>query len=229
VKHIRKGREPAELRKWRLANKSTPQNLRYQNVPKTALVAIRIALLKEQGFLCAYTMMRVADLRNGHIEHIQAQSVKRELQVDFSNMVYCHPGDGAPHCSFGAHAKDGKALEAGRFVSPFDATCEARFTYLENGGVSAAFVNDEAAKNTIDLLRLGDAVLVKARGAVIRTLPIFDRSKPHISSRHAARLASNVLMREGDGRFREYAVALNQVMARYAKRRAAKEAAISAR
>jgi uncharacterized protein (TIGR02646 family) len=228
VKHIRKGKEPAELRSWRLANKSTPQNLRYQNVPKNALEAIRIALLKEQGFLCGYTMMRV-DLRKGHIEHIQAQSLKRDLQISFSNMVYCYPGDGAPHCAFGAHAKDGRAVEARMFVSPLDPTCETRFTYRENGGVSAANGDDEAAKKTIDLLRLDNNVLVQARKAVIRTLPIFSRSKPHISSRRAARLASNVLFRDADGRFQEYAVVLNQVMARYAKRRAAKEAAISTR
>jgi len=224
VKRIRKREEPADLRKWRLAQKSAPQNLTYENAPKDAL---RAGLLGEQGFLCAYTMMRIADARSGHIEHIQPRSLSPNLQIAYTNMLYCYPGDGQAHCGFGAHEKGGKPVVAGKFVSPLEPSCETRFAYLSDGGVAAANDEDEAAANTIRVLRLDHPALIKARQEAIRALPIFDRSAGPVSSQRALRSATGALLNDANGRFQQYAVALCQVMTRYAKRRAAKEVAIS--
>jgi len=226
VKHIRKREEPAELRNWRLAQKSAPQNLTYENAPKDAL---RAGLLGEQGFLCAYTMMRIADTRSGHIEHIRPQSLSPNLQIAYTNMLYCYPGDGLAHCGFGAHEKGGKPVVAGKFVSPLESSCETRFAYLSDGSVVAANDEDEAAANTICVLRLDHRALIEARRQAIRTLPIFDRSTGPVSAQRALRIASGALLNDANGRFQQYAVALCQVMTRYARRRAAKEVAISGR
>ena len=226
MKHIVKGVEPAELRKWRLANKRTPQNLRYANIPKKALKEVRETLLKEQGYLCAYTMLRIGEPRKGHIEHIVAQSRDEEMQVQFSNMVYCYPGEGEPRGVFGAHAKDGQDITSDNFVSPLISTCESRFAYAKDGAVAATRADDDVAQRTLAILKLDSRELQRARRAAILSLSIFNRSGLRVPARHAQREAARLLIKDCEGKFREFAVALAQVMTRYAKKKAAKEAAL---
>jgi len=228
VKHIRKGREPAALREWRLTQKSSPQNLVYGAIPGDALDKVRDALLREQGYICAYSMMRVASRERGHIEHIVAQSKSRgtDWSVRYDNMIYCYPGKDAPRCEFGAHEKDGKVFQPGELVSPLDATCEVRFAFERDGSVSATTESDEAARKTISILNLDCNALRQARKAAIDSLPMFNPARRRITARQATGLAERVLERDADGKFRAFAVALAQAAARYAKRQAAREAAL---
>lgn len=56
---------------------------------------LRLSLLKDQGFICAYCMRRIED--DGYktrIEHIVPQSaISTEEAMDYSNMVICCSGD----------------------------------------------------------------------------------------------------------------------------------------
>ncbi len=229
MKHIVKGREPAELRNWRLANKSTPQNLRYVNIPANALKEIREFLLKEQGYLCAYTMLRIGESRRGHIEHIIAQSRDEERQIQFSNMIYCYPGENEPRCAFGAHAKDGQDITSENFISPLNPTCESRFLYTKDGAVDAARANDDVALRTLAVLNLDSPALQRARRAAIRRLSIFNRSGLRVPARQARKEVTNLLAKDGEGRFREFAVVLAQIMTTYARKKTAQEAAMAGR
>jgi uncharacterized protein (TIGR02646 family) len=231
VKYIRKRREPPVLRDWRLKQKSSPQNLIYQAIPGETLNEVRDALLLEQGFLCAYSMMRIATRDGGHVEHILAQSKTRGTawSIRYDNMIYCYPGTEAPRCDFGAHKKDGKAYAAGELVSPLDPTCENRFAFERDGSVSVTNESDAAAKNTVLNLNLDCEALREARKAAIDSLPIFRPSERRLTAKQAESLAIKLLEQDESGRFRAFAVALAQVMRRYVRRQAAKEAALGVR
>ena len=117
MKYIRKGPEPVRLRQWRVKQKASPQNLFYKNVPTEELAEVRDSLLEEQGWICAYTMLRLASREKGHIEHILPQSRAAASQTDYFNMVYCFPGEGAKRCEFGAHKKAGAEVSSATFLS----------------------------------------------------------------------------------------------------------------
>ena len=92
---INKGNEPTSWRVYRL----TP-GVAYQ-----ATEELRDALLKDQGYICAYCM-RVIPVRDtgnpetSRIEHIKCRDRYEELELDYNNMVICCPGiiDGTEHC-----------------------------------------------------------------------------------------------------------------------------------
>ena len=227
MKFVEKASEPAALRDWRLANKTTPQNLSYGSIPKAERDAIRASLLKEQGGLCAYTMWRIGSVDAGHIEHIHPQSQPpASQQISYANMVYCHPGAGAERCPFGAHRKDDVVVSAANFVSPLDGTCETRFVFRTNGAVEGRDTGDTTAQEAIETLCLNHKILKLAREAAIRELPIFKRRT--VTASAAKKQAKMALERDRDGMFRPFAVALHQAWSRYADKQTAKEAALSA-
>ena len=246
MKFIVKGEEPSRLRKWREAQKSTPQNLRYINIPTDALKHLRDALIEEQGCLCAYTMMRISKMRgghagrarpayeprfehNGHIEHIGAQHSNAELQVSYRNMVYCHPGEAAARCAFGAHAKDGEDVSPENFVSPLNETCETRFAFTKDGKVAAADPDDIAAERTIYILNLNCSELAKARTRAITLLAMFQKGRRAFSAGQAEKLLESFHVKDRQGRYPEFVIALTQVTEKYVKQKAAKEAAMAGR
>lgn len=96
MKKITKSHEPKEWTEYRL----TP-GVKYNPIPE-----LREALLKEQGYLCAYCMRRIPTQdgnsnETSRIEHLKSRRNHPELQLDYSNMVICCPGaiDGVNfHC-----------------------------------------------------------------------------------------------------------------------------------
>lgn len=101
---INKGKEPQE---W-TERCSTP-NVKYEAIPE-----LREALLREQGYICAYCMRRIPATDNGvdatsKIEHILSRENHPDLQMQYSNMVICCPGciDGENlHCDASKGEKD---------------------------------------------------------------------------------------------------------------------------
>lgn len=87
MRKITKGPEPKEWTKYR-----QPPNVQYQ-----ANNALRSALLKEQGYICAYCMRRIPtrdqnSTEKSRIDHILSRSNHPELQLSYNNMVICCPG-----------------------------------------------------------------------------------------------------------------------------------------
>ena len=82
MKSLRKGAEPRELLKWKQDNRQTPENLEYGKA-SFPMEAVRCALLQQQHYLCAYTLIRLKKpqecgenntVESCHIEHILPQT-----------------------------------------------------------------------------------------------------------------------------------------------------------
>lgn len=86
---INKGIEPVE---WS-AKKASPGFTEYEPIAE-----LRDALLIEQGYICAYCMRRIPakDVKvdaTSKIEHIKSQEDRPDLQLKYSNMAICCPGN----------------------------------------------------------------------------------------------------------------------------------------
>lgn len=93
---INKGEEPPA---WS-SKKATPGFIEFEPITE-----LRDALLMEQGYICAYCMRRipVKDINidaHSKIEHIKSQHDRPDLQLDYSNMAVCCPGNlnNESHC-----------------------------------------------------------------------------------------------------------------------------------
>lgn len=95
---INKGAEPIE---W-TRKKATPGFTEYAPIPE-----LREALLKDQGYICAYCMREIPVAKKdpgltetSKIEHIQCRERYPDQQLDYKNMVICCPGyiNGEEHC-----------------------------------------------------------------------------------------------------------------------------------
>lgn len=91
MRHIVKGREPRALREHRSKTHS-----RYDHFGKDVL---HDALVKDQGYLCAYCMQRIhPDADHMKIDHWKAQSLHRDQELDWRNMLgVCKGGEGKAH------------------------------------------------------------------------------------------------------------------------------------
>jgi uncharacterized protein (TIGR02646 family) len=225
VRFIEKGPEPALLRQWKHPNFGSPQNLRYANMEAPAKEELRECLLREQGFLCAYTTVRIARSESGHIEYLRSQTAYPELDIDYNNMLYCYPGGKDKRCEFGAHKKDDTDL-AGAFVSPLEKTCETRLAFDLNGAVKSARPDDYDAKQTIEDLGLNHKELVALRKAAIEKLPFFRKGQKPVSAGKARQLAVAVTHPDESGKIQPFCIAIKQIAERYASQCHARAARI---
>lgn len=176
MRYIRKEHFPPQLTKWIAENRHLP-NFSYDSLSSSVRDELRDTLLKEQGYICAYTGLKI-DAERSHIEHMITQknckdSGRPELTVDYRNVVACFPGNNAPKPPFGAKYKDNWPLteaEEHLFLKPTDPSCEVRIKYSLNGRVEAMNSDDEAAKTTIEKLNLSEESLVNRRREAIVNL-----------------------------------------------------------
>lgn len=79
MKRIIKGQEPASFIKFKQENEKAGVNLRYDtHLGAEQRVPIKKALLREQGFICAYTLKRIS-LDSCHIEHLKPEELCRNI------------------------------------------------------------------------------------------------------------------------------------------------------
>ncbi len=201
---------------------TSPQNLSYANLPRDVKDEIEAGLLKEQGYLCAYTMQRLTE-GECHIEHVRPQNVAPELDLDYGNMAACFPQDGGDTSpGYGAPVKAGTDVELNvNFVSPHSHGCEQRFQYDSKGGITST-VGNRAAEETIRILRLDHGTLSELRQRAIEAHGVTLRRGSMRSARcrksaaQARRLAGSVLLPSKDGRSEPFCVALAQAANAYA-------------
>jgi uncharacterized protein (TIGR02646 family) len=227
VRFIEKHAEPAYLRRWKWVNSGLPQTLSYANIPADALTELRETLLGEQGYLCAYTMIRIPGSNKGHVEHIWPRSRAPAKELEYTNMLYCFPGAGVERCAFGAHRKDDFEVTNDNFVAPTHRACEARFTYEVSGEVKAGNEADYAATQTVAILNLNHKELVALRQAAIRSQRIFRKAPKPLSAPEARKLAVDIMRRDGTGMIAPFCVAIKQVAERFAAQREARVAGIA--
>lgn len=134
---INKKKEPIEWTKKKL----TPNFTQYSAIPE-----LRTALLKEQGYLCAYCMRRIpvkdfSETETSKIEHLKSRNNFPDLQLNYDNMVICCPGNinGNSHCD---KSKGHDSLS----FSPFDISVQSSITYgTKDGEIKStnAIINDD--------------------------------------------------------------------------------------
>lgn len=135
---------------------------------------LRNALLKDQGYICAYCMRRIPIADKGttetsHIEHIIPRSAlaKPEEQMDYSNMVICCPGamtstkESDTHCD--RHKKE-KLIS----FTPFQQESVDTISYSADGSIKSSDPQIDTELNTV--LNLNIFQLKANRKAVICSL-----------------------------------------------------------
>ncbi|MDD5385371.1 MAG: TIGR02646 family protein [Gallionella sp.] len=229
MRSIAKSAEPVELASWKQAMQTSLQNLNYDNLPSNVKDLVKAHLLKEQGYLCAYTMLRLHDVADCHIEHIRPQNDAPELDLDYSNMAACFPKNGGDVShGYGAPVKAGIPITPNNnFVSPHSPNSELRFLYDTKGCVCAA-AGDAAANQTIQTLRLNHDTLVDLRSRAIEAHGLTLRRSSARSSRalksaaEARRFAIEVMQFGTDGYLESFCVALSQAALDYANKEEAR-------
>jgi uncharacterized protein (TIGR02646 family) len=174
-------------------------------------------MLREQGHLCAYTMVPIRGPDYCHIEHIQPQSLHPRRSVAYNNMVLCVPGNKEEPCAFGAVSKGNFDVSEKTFVSPLRRSCETRLRFTFNGNVSAAKNSDEAAKRTIEILCLNDPSLILARRDAVRLQGIGPYARKPITAAKARRLIETIMRADGSGKIQPYCVAVRQAAEIFAR------------
>jgi len=133
MRHISKNirNEPNSLKEVR----STP-GATFDDCDKSA---IRQALLKEQGFLCAYCMRRISEQVDSKgkpkmkIEHYDAQSTAEDRKLNFLNMLgVCKGGEGGAAHLFHCDTARGNTTIT---VDPRNENCEQHIKYTPAGEI----------------------------------------------------------------------------------------------
>ena len=215
MKYIRKGRPPHDYIAWcnQVRDTSNENYACLQNPQKRSL---HRALLREQGWLCAYTV-RSVDEGSSHIEHIKPESVCRSermgLDLDYKNLVACFPRDGtAGNLRYGAQLKGNWWQNDGvEFVSPLQRNCEARFRFDMDGNINAVH-NNSTAVNTIKVLGLDHKSLTEDRGRVIREFVYGPNGQNPLSPAQAQGAISRICNLNASGRFHEFCVAIRDAL-----------------
>ena len=146
---------------WEKTEPKESQTFESNTFPKNQ---VKKALLDNQHYLCAYTLLRI-DEERCHIEHFHPQSARPDEATDLRNMFACFPKDrNIDPVTFGAVAKD-NSVET--IYNPHTKNLEKHFRYTKGGEIIG---NDEMADRTIKVLNLNDKILVARRKAAIDSI-----------------------------------------------------------
>lgn len=210
MRHILKEHEPAS---W-TAYRKTP-NATYQ-----ATADLRLALLKEQGYLCGYCMKRInhADeaITTTRIEHVKCQTVNGKedttRSLDYNNMILCCEGGtkaGKQH-----HQCDVLKGDRDLSFSPTDKRVLEVFTFSGLGimkASNAAIQAEIGDPNNPGTLNLNNSTLIRNRKAVIDAIQcefgkgIWDKTALRDKLEHWSE-------KDKDGMYKEYSqVVINYI------------------
>lgn len=226
MKRIIKGAEPAELAEWKSDNALVPENMHYGSLHGEQTTAIRKQMLAEQGYICAYTMIRLTDEHHCHLEHVISQDQDPRRDLDYANMLACFPGrrkdsesaDTLTRSSefFGAKFKDNTPVDDTNFVSPCTPDVESKFLYRLSGTIEAVD-GDPAAISTISILGLQHEALQEIRRSTFEAVGISRFIKSPISANEARELSQSILAKDAHGRFPAYCLAIAHAALEYAE------------
>lgn len=152
MKHIIKGSEPEKLIDYKeTANDNWKPS--FSDLRGEEKQAVHNSLIREQGGLCCYCEDSVTPEKS-HIEHFRPQSDPLVDDLDYGNMLCsCQRKVNnlePKHCG---NAK-GNWFDDNLLISPLDPGCEQRFAYAADGSIRPTNPHDEAAKTTIERLKL---------------------------------------------------------------------------
>lgn len=209
MKHIVKHNEPQTFTDWKaLANDDWQPT--YSDLRGATKLAVKHALMAEQGHLCCYCEQRLtAD--DSHIEHFRPQSDPSVDPLDFGNLLCsCQNriNKGEPrHCG---NRKD-EWFDPVLLISPLTPTCEGRFSFTGDGRIRSASTTDTAAGETISRLGLDIPKLQDLRTKAIE--PFLDET---LSEADMRRFVSGYLQQDSDGRYGEFWTTIRYLFGGYA-------------
>lgn len=174
MKCIKKNLEPPEL----IDYKKTP-GVCFEHMTGDIKQALKISLIKEQGYLCCYCGKRIKETDKLKIEHILPQSKFSCASLQYCNMMLsCDGGqeerehgneEYSEHC-------DSKKKDTILPFSPTLGICEDFFVYCDDGSIDALPGKNDGVKEVIRILGLDNPVLKHKRKAAIDAYKEIDSS-----------------------------------------------------
>ena len=213
MRQIRKTHPPKALLDWFAVNREL--NCSYGALlGHPAHIELKQYLIREQGFLCAYTGREILG-ESSHVEHLKPQSLcTGHEDVDYRNIVACFPGNGGDTShGYGAPVK-GDWWEEDLFVSPLAEDCERRFVFSWSGKISPNPKDHHGAQETIKVLKLDHENLVHLRRKAIHGFFGFDNTKP-LSKRDARRLLATMDRPNAEGKLTPFCFVLKPLLAKH--------------
>ncbi len=200
MKLINKAKEPNSLT---INRKKT--NATYDNYPEKD--DLRIALVKEQGYICCYCMQRIEpNLEKIKIEHRKPQTKNQELQLEYQSLLgACMGNEGQPkhlqHCDT---SKGDNEIT----INPTDniKNCEELIKYRKNGQI---YSDDQTINNDLDkILNLNMQKLVNFRRAireeVINKLTNIKGKKSAWDNSKIQKMIEKYQSKDAEGKYKPY-------------------------
>ena len=157
---IKKGKEPKALQEYRCQGGKKFDEMKCKG-------ELRSALLKEQGYLCAYCMKRIHDNSNEvRIEHYEKRTPQNE--VEYNNLfATCSGGYGGDPRRFTCDNKKG---DRKLHIDPRKKEDIDTITYLQTGEIQSS--NEDFQKDFDDILNLNDpyGFLIPGRKTALLTV-----------------------------------------------------------
>lgn len=217
MKYIRKGGCPRAYSDWCKVVEGTSQaDWRY--VAASEKEPLLVALICEQGALCAYSMRRIG-LETAHVEHIKPESLCRDEQpgsdLDYNNLVACFPRQGmAKNYRYGAQKKGNWWEHNGRdFVSPLHPRCENLFHFDLDGNITAVDENKQA-NVTIRVLCIDHPSLTEDRKRAIEEFIYGPNGDEPLSPTKAERALTTICLLN-NGQYYEFCIAIRDAIKEY--------------
>ena len=131
-------REIAKLKgspEWRDLSDDDTEGIR-NAFDKLTKDIIRVPLLEDQHYLCAYCMRRIRNDSDTSIEHFKPLSKGKENALDYNNfLVVCDGGENSSNC--GSHRVlccDARKSDTElNYINPMDEACMSLITYTRQG------------------------------------------------------------------------------------------------
>jgi uncharacterized protein (TIGR02646 family) len=221
MKHSKKNSSPQELVNW-IASFQGGSPPKWEKINLSVKGRLKNALLKEQGWVCAYCGKSVGkesgnrgsgnDDKKGdnHIEHFIPKSTNKNCTYDYGNLfISCGPsnGNGAPKTC--GDAKENRIPTDPANLIPSHPDCEKRFRY-DGGAVNPANSSDQHVIDAIAALNLNETSLCQDRGKILAGLEA-DILAGEITAENVTDEISSWRARDVDGRCKNF----GHVAARY--------------
>ncbi len=175
MKYIKKDKknEPKTLKEYR---ETTPNAIYSGFGDKNQL--LKKALLKEQGYICAYCMKRISLERNEgkpkiEVEHYKSQEKYPKEDLNYMNMLgVCNGNSGdKEHCD-----KKKKEVEL-KILNPLKKNINKNLITYSLSGKIKSKSNNSNVESDINLLNLNDDGLIKIRKGVLKNArDIFEKN-----------------------------------------------------
>jgi len=215
MRYISANTAPEALVRWKAERNHVGQALDFKDLGRVSAngsevdvkAEIKKQRLMDQGYLCAYTMVRISE-SSSHIEHVTPQAVSRargaqEETVEYGNMIACYPmreeEGGIP---FGAAYRGNRELA----IHPLDSRCERLVKYRRIGRVESS---DDSVSQTLDhTLNLNHPTLVDRRAETFNRAGVGLRSEQPLTEKAAQRLADAVFQPDDGGKLPPFCIAV---------------------